>query len=99
MRSLPSGNMPGKVAAGGESRSGLAPGGPQNGHTSDSRFSAILDLSDDAILTIDLSGVIVGWNRGAERIYGYPAEVILGNPVSVLVPPDRSDEWGLVLRL
>jgi len=62
-----------------------------------SRLIAIQELSDDAIITIDLEGTIVGWNRGAERIYGYPAEVIVGNSVSVLVPADRKDEWPRIL--
>ncbi len=62
-----------------------------------SRLAAIQDLSDDAIVTIDMEGTIVGWNRGAERTYGYPAEVILGNSVSVLVPADRRDEWPQIL--
>ena len=62
-----------------------------------SRLSAIQDLSDDAIVTIDMEGIIVGWNRGAERIYGYPAEVIVGNSISVLVPTDRKDEWPQIL--
>jgi PAS domain S-box-containing protein len=62
-----------------------------------SRLAAIQDLSDDAILAIDLDGFIVGWNKGAERIYGYPAEVIVGNSVSVLVPTDRKEEWPRIL--
>ena len=64
---------------------------------SSSRLAAIQDLSDDAIVAINLDGIIVGWSRGAERIYGYPAEVIVGNPVSVLVPMDRRDEWPQII--
>ena len=62
-----------------------------------SRLAAIQELSDDAIVAINLDGLIVGWSRGAERIYGYPAEVILGNPISVLVPMDRRDEWPQII--
>jgi PAS domain S-box-containing protein len=62
-----------------------------------SRLAAIQDLSDDAIVVINLDGIITGWSRGAERIYGYPSEVILGNPISVLVPMDRRDEWPQII--
>ena len=62
-----------------------------------SRLAAIQDLSDDAIVTINLDGVITGWSRGAERLYGYPSEVIVGNPISVLVPMDRRDEWPHII--
>jgi len=62
-----------------------------------SRLAAIQELSDDAIVAISLDGIIVGWSRGAERIYGYPAEVIVGNPISVLVPMDRRDEWPQII--
>jgi PAS domain S-box-containing protein len=57
-----------------------------------SRLDAILDLSRDGILAISLDGIIVGWNRSAERIYGYPAQAILGKPLATLVPPDRLHE-------
>jgi PAS domain S-box-containing protein len=62
-----------------------------------SRLAAIQELSDDAIVAINLDGIIVGWSHGAERIYGYPAEVIVGNPISVLVPMDRRDEWPQII--
>ena len=70
-----------------------APRASTKGAEAASRLAAIQDLSDDAIVAIDLDGIITGWSRGAERIYGYPAEVILGNSISVLVPMDRRDEW------
>jgi PAS domain S-box-containing protein len=62
-----------------------------------SKLAAVEELSEDAIVSIDLEGIIVAWNRGAERIYGYPAQVILGNPISVLVPMDRQDEWPRII--
>jgi len=74
-----------------------APRAPTKAAEAVSRLAAIHDLSDDAIVAIDLDGVITGWSRGAERIYGYPAEVILGNPISVLVPMDRRDEWPQII--
>ena len=74
-----------------------APRASTKGAEAVSRLAAIQDLSDDAIVAINLDGVIVGWSGGAERIYGYPAEVIVGNPVSVLVPMDRRDEWPQII--
>lgn len=52
----------------------------------------ILELSDDAIITESLDGIITGWNKGAQRIYGYSAKEILGKPVSILDPPTLVEE-------
>jgi PAS domain S-box-containing protein len=62
-----------------------------------SRLAAIVESSDDAIIGKTLDGIIVSWNRGAERVYGYSDEVI-GKPISLLVPPDHSDEVTLILE-
>jgi len=56
------------------------------------RLDAILNLSRDGMLVVSLDGRIVGWNRSAERLYGYTAEEIVGKPLSSLVPPDRLHE-------
>jgi len=55
-------------------------------------LSAIVQSSDDAIIAKDLDGVILSWNRGGERIYGYSEEEAIGESVSMLVPPDHKDE-------
>jgi PAS domain S-box-containing protein len=62
------------------------------------RLAAIVESSDDAILGTTLEGIITSWNRGAERIYGYPAEEVVGRPITVLAPPERADEIPAILR-
>lgn len=55
-------------------------------------LAAIVASSDDAIIGKALDGTILSWNKGAERQYGYRAEEVIGKPVSILVPTDRTDE-------
>src|SRR3546814_13604472 len=61
------------------------------------RLAAIIEASDDAILTKDLEGTITSWNRGAERLFGYRAPEIIGKPVTILLPDDRQDEEASIL--
>ena len=53
------------------------------------RFAAIVEASEDAIFVTDTSGLITDWNKGAEKLYGYTADEMIGQSVFVLIPPDR----------
>jgi PAS domain S-box-containing protein len=61
------------------------------------RLAAVVEFSDDAILTKDLDGVITTWNRGAERLFGYKAGETIGRPITILIPRDRHDEEREIL--
>lgn len=64
------------------------------------RLAAIVETSDDAIISKNLDGVIQTWNRGAANMFGYTAEEVVGKPVTVLMPPERYDEEpGILARL
>jgi PAS domain S-box-containing protein len=59
-------------------------------------FASIVESSDDAIVSNKLNGVITTWNKGAAALFGYTAEEIIGQPVSILIPPDRQGEEGTI---
>ncbi|HWC95331.1 MAG TPA: PAS domain S-box protein [Candidatus Sulfopaludibacter sp.] len=61
-------------------------------------LAAIVESSDDAIISKTLEGVILSWNSGAERIYGYPADEIIGRQMTLLLPPNRPNEEALILE-
>src|SRR3954469_21770978 len=66
--------------------------------THDSRFlAAVVESSDDAIITKDLNGIITTWNAGAERIFGYSEEEVVGRPITILLPDDRQNEEPAIL--
>ncbi len=61
-------------------------------------FSAAVESSNDAIITISLEGIITGWNPAAERLFGYAAAEVVGQNISIIVPPDRIAEVHDALR-
>jgi PAS domain S-box-containing protein len=61
------------------------------------RLVAIIESSDDAIISKDLNGVIKTWNPGAERLFGYKADDVIGKLVTILIPPDRINEEPHIL--
>jgi len=61
-------------------------------------LAAIIESSDDAIIAKDLDGIILSWNRGAERMYGYSASEAIGRPISFLIPGDQRHEFDEILK-
>ena len=61
-------------------------------------LAAIVDSSDDAIIGKDLSGVIRSWTRGAQKIFGYAPDEVVGQPVQMLFPPDRVGEEDMIVQ-
>jgi PAS domain S-box-containing protein len=74
--------------------------GESNRQGSASRFklAAIIDSSEDAIVSKSLEGVITSWNSGAERIFGWTAEEVVGKPITIIVPPELGHQEADILR-
>jgi PAS domain S-box-containing protein len=60
-------------------------------------LSALIESADDAIVSKTLDGIITSWNKGAERIFGFTAEEAVGQPITILIPPDHLDEEPKIL--
>jgi PAS domain S-box-containing protein len=68
------------------------------GRQAPSLLAAIVDSSDDAIVSKNLDGIITSWNKSAERIFGYSAEEAIGSPITLIIPHDRLDEEAEIIR-
>jgi two-component system, chemotaxis family, CheB/CheR fusion protein len=62
------------------------------------RLAAIVDSSEDAIISKDLNGIIESWNHGAERLFGYEAGEVLGKSILIIIPPDQHYEEQRILE-
>lgn len=65
---------------------------------SDRHLADIVGSSDDVILSMSLDGIVLSWNSAAERIFGYPAAQVVGESISLIIPPDRLSEEDEILR-
>ncbi|HZT47703.1 MAG TPA: PAS domain S-box protein [Hyphomicrobiaceae bacterium] len=62
------------------------------------RLTAIVESSDDAIISKDLDGIVTTWNPGAERLFGYTAEEMIGRSITTIIPADRRQEEPAILQ-
>jgi len=61
-------------------------------------LAALVESSDDAIISKDVNGIVTTWNKGAERIFGYSAEEMIGKPIAIIAAPDHIDEMPRILE-
>jgi PAS domain S-box-containing protein len=69
----------------------------QRSQDSIGRLASIVECSSDAIIGKTLEGIVTDWNPGAEAIYGYSAQEIIGQPIFVAIPPNRREEFDTIL--
>ena len=66
--------------------------------TQQALLAAIVNSSEDAIVSKDLNGIVTSWNQAAERIYGWKAEDIIGKSKALVIPPELPDELSFILK-
>jgi PAS domain S-box-containing protein len=72
----------------------------RSGEAARRQLASVVESSDDAIISMDLSGVVVSWNPGAERLFGYSAHEMIGQSVTTIIPDHlKSDEPGILERI
>ena len=93
--------QPGRVVQGDPASESQIPSHPQSLSQTDltpqALLAAIVASSDDAIISKTLEGIITSWNEGAERLFGYTAKEAIGKPITMLIPPDRTNEAEMIL--
>jgi PAS domain S-box-containing protein len=62
------------------------------------RLAAIIESSDDSIVSLNLDGIITSWNGASERIFGYAAEGVIGKPITIVIPPDYRKEQEAIME-
>lgn len=67
-------------------------------NSAEGHYKAIIDSSEDAIISKDLNGIIQTWNQGAEKVFGYAAEEVIGKSVTILIPPENHNEEEEILN-
>jgi PAS domain S-box-containing protein len=72
--------------------------GRARGEEAVARLAAIVESSQDAIISQTLDGVVLTWNAGAERLYGYAASEVVGRSIALLIPPELPDELGRIVE-
>jgi two-component system sensor kinase FixL len=81
-----------------EARGLLVEAANSSAEAANSRFAAVVNSSDDAIIGKTLDGIITDWNRGAETIFGYNAAEMVGKTISILIPEGQPDETISILQ-
>ncbi len=66
--------------------------------TAQRHLAAIIESSDDAIVSKDLNGIITSWNKGAQQLFGYDEAEVVGKPITILIPHERHDEERMILE-
>src|SRR6185503_1778195 len=91
--------MPKKRPAAGLSENKVSTGQPnlQSPEVAPYWLSALIESADDAIISKTLDGIITSWNAGAQRIFGYTADEVIGKPVTILIPEGHRDEEPAIL--